>query len=123
LKNLCIFHHFEKSLHFSPLWKIFMLFTWAGCPLQQDHFKKFLYFSPLWKISVFFTSLKNLCIFHLGRSPITIRPPQKTFFFNFLWVGHPWQFDHFKIFEFSKEKSSSFYFECTFYPSKGFIIS
>jgi hypothetical protein len=83
LKNLCIFHHFEKSLHFSPLWKIFMLFTWAGCPLQQDHFKKFLYFSPLWKISVFFTSLKNLCIFHLGRSPITIRPPQKTFFFQF----------------------------------------
>jgi hypothetical protein len=35
---------------------------------------------PLWKIFVFFTTLKNLCIFHLGRSPITIRPPQKTFF-------------------------------------------
>jgi hypothetical protein len=29
---------------------------------------------PLWKISVFFTSLKNLHVFHLGRSPITTRP-------------------------------------------------
>jgi hypothetical protein len=58
--------------------------------------------------------LKNLCIFHLGSSPITIRAPQKTFFAFFTWVGHPWQFDHFKISEFSKEKSSSFYSECAF---------
>jgi hypothetical protein len=86
LKNHRIFHHFEKSS----------------------------YFSPLWKISAVFTSLKNLCVFHLSRSPITIRPPSKKPFFNFLWVSHPWQFDHFKISEFSKEKSSSFYSECTF---------
>jgi hypothetical protein len=52
LKNLCIFHQFEKSSHFSRLWKIF----------------------------VFFTTSKNF----LHR------------------VGHPWQFDHRKIFEFSK---------------------
>jgi hypothetical protein len=56
-----------------------------------------LYFSSLWKISVFFTPLENLCIFttlknlcifhhfkiffvsHLGRSPFTMRPPQKNF--------------------------------------------
>jgi hypothetical protein len=59
LKNLRIFHHFEKSLYFSSIWKIFMFFTWAGRPLQQDHFEKSLYFSPfrknLRKIFAFFT--------------------------------------------------------------------
>jgi hypothetical protein len=34
LKNLCIFHHFEKSPYFSPLWKIFSFFTRIGHPLQ-----------------------------------------------------------------------------------------
>jgi hypothetical protein len=79
LKNFCIFHHFEKSSCFSSghvahynkttlknLCKIFVFFTWAGRPLQQDHFKKSLYFSPLSKtISALFTNLKNLRIFHL----------------------------------------------------------
>ena len=139
LKKFYIFYNVEKSLHFSQLWKIFVFFTWAGPPLQQDHFEKSSYFSSLWKISVFFIYLKNLhvfhlgrspsttrplwkifvfftvskkspknlCVFHPGRSPITIRPPQKTFF-NFLWVGHPWQFDHSKISEFAKENLPDF---------------
>jgi hypothetical protein len=37
-------------LYFSSLWK-----TWAGRPLQLDHFEKSLNFSPLQKIFVFFT--------------------------------------------------------------------
>jgi hypothetical protein len=41
LKNLCIFHHFEKSSQPSKP------FIWAGRPLQQDHFEKYVYFSPL----------------------------------------------------------------------------
>jgi hypothetical protein len=36
--------------------------------------KKYSYFSPLWKIFAFFTSLKNLGVFHLGSSPIIMRP-------------------------------------------------
>jgi len=115
LKNPCIFYPFGKSLCFSPLRKIYKIFTWAGRPLQQDHFEKSLHFSPLWKISAFFT--KNLRVFHLGRSPITMRPPLWKiiiFFISvknlcvFRWVGHPWQFDHFKIFEFSKKKIFQF---------------
>ena len=113
-KNLCIFHHGEKSCVFHPgrslittrpLWKISVFFI----SLKNLHVfhpgRSPITTRPLWKIFVFFTiSKKNLCVFHPGKSPIIIRPPQKTFF-NFLWVGHPWQFDHFKISEFSKEKS------------------
>jgi len=36
----------------------------------------------------------------------------------FPWVGHPWQFDHFKSSEFSKEKPSTFYSECAFLALK-----
>jgi hypothetical protein len=71
LKNLCIFHHF----------KIFVFFTWAGRPLQQDHFEESLHFSLFWEILAFLTTLINLCIFHLGRSPITTRPLWKIFVF------------------------------------------
>jgi hypothetical protein len=65
LKNLCIFHHFEKSSCFSlgqvayhdkttlknlcifHHFEIFVFFTWAGRLSRQDHFEKSLYFSPL----------------------------------------------------------------------------
>jgi hypothetical protein len=109
-----------------PFWEIFLFFTSLKNLCVFHLSRSPITTRPLWKTSVFFTilkkSLKNLCIFHPGRSPITIRPSQKKKF-NFLWVGHPWQFDHFKISEFAKEKSSSFYSECAFLPSKGFIIS
>jgi len=39
--------HFEKSLYFSLLKKLFSFFTWAGRPLQQDHFEKSSYFLSL----------------------------------------------------------------------------
>jgi len=71
LRNLRVSHHFKKSLYFSSLWKIFMFFTWACRPLQQNHFEKSLYFSPF---------QKNLRKIFAGRSSITIKPPQKTFF-------------------------------------------
>jgi len=40
-----------------------------------------LHFSPFWEILAFLTTLINLCIFHLGRSPITTRPLWKIFVF------------------------------------------
>ena len=52
LKNLCIFYHFEKSTHFSSLWKICEFFTWAGHLLQQDQFEKSLYFSQPSKLFI-----------------------------------------------------------------------
>ena len=95
-------NHFEKSSYFSSLWK-----TCAGRPLQQDHFEKSLYFSPFWK------NLRKIFAFFTWVGAHYNKTISKNFF-NFLWVGHPWQFDHFKISEFAKEKSSSFYSECTF---------
>jgi hypothetical protein len=155
LMNLCIFHLGKSPITTRPLWKIFVFFITlkSSCfsPGQVAHynkttlknlcifhrFEKSLHFSSLWKIFIFFTTLMNLCIFHLGRSPITTRPlwkisafftknlcvfsPGQVTHYNetttlknhhifhlcknlcvFHWVGHPWQFDHFKIFEFSK---------------------
>ena len=57
LKNLCIFHHFEKSPHFHHFENSFHL---GMSPITTR---------LLWKIFVFFTTLKNLHIF--------------------TWVGHP----------------------------------
>jgi len=48
LKNLCIFHHFENSFHFSPE--------------QVTHYNK--------------TTLKNLCIFHLFEKSLYFSPGQ-----------------------------------------------
>ena len=110
LKNLCIFHHFEKSLHFSTLWKISAFFTTLK-NLHVFHLGR----SPittrsLWKISVFFTTLKNICVFHLGRSPITTRPPWKIFafftIFRNLHISH--HFGNFCVFEKSLYFSSLF---------------
>jgi len=70
LKNLCIFHLFEKSLYFSSFWK-----NLGRSPITTR---------PLWKISVFFTILKKSQKIFAGRTPITIRPSQKKIFFYFL---------------------------------------
>jgi hypothetical protein len=124
LKNLCIFHQGRSPVTTRPLWKIFVFFITLK-NLRIFHLDR----SPIttrsiWKIYAFFTTLKNLCIFHLFEKSLHFSPGQVTHynkttsknkpFFNFLWVGHPWQFDHFKISEFLKEKSFSFYFECAF---------
>ena len=78
LKNLCVFHLGRSPIITRPLWKIFLFFI-----TLKNLGRSSITTSPLWKISVFFTILKkspkNLCIFHPGRSPITIRPSQKTF--------------------------------------------
>jgi hypothetical protein len=59
-----------------------MFFIWAGRPLQQDHFEKSLYFSPLFKIFVFFTSLKTSFIFHLGMLPLKQDHFEKSMYFS-----------------------------------------
>ena len=108
LKNLCIFHHFEKSSHFSPLWKflcfwkIFVFFITCHLgrspittrPLWKKnlcifspflrkfrishHFEKSLYFSTLWKIFAFFTTLRNLRISHHLEKSLHFSPLRKN---------------------------------------------
>ena len=98
LKNLCIFHHFEKSFHFLPGQVAHYNKTTLKNLCIFHLFEKSLYFSsfwknlgrspittrPLWKISVFFTILKKSQKIFAGRTPITIRPSQKKIFFYFL---------------------------------------
>jgi hypothetical protein len=92
LKNLCFSSgqvaHYNKTT-LKNLYTIFVFFTWAGRPLQQDHFEKSLYFSPLSKtISTFFTNLKNLCIFHQFEKSLYFSPLWKILVF-FTCVSHP----------------------------------
>jgi len=95
------------------LWKIFVFFTWAGLPLQWNHFEKYLHFS-LGQVTYYNEiTLKNLCIFHLGRLPLQWDHFEKSLHFSSgqvayynetIWKnlcilhlgGHPWQFDQFK---------------------------
>jgi hypothetical protein len=82
--------HFEKSLYFS---------TWTGHLLQWDHFEKSLYFLLGQIVYYNEITLKNLCIFYIDKSPITMRPLWKILcIFN---LGRSpmtiWQFQYFWI--------------------------
>jgi hypothetical protein len=83
LKNLCLFSHGRSPIIIRLFWKILIFFTWIDHPLQWDHFEKSLYFSPGQVAHYHETILKNLRIFYLGRSPITMRPFD-NFFLYFL---------------------------------------
>jgi len=76
-------------------WKIFASFIWADHPIQWDHLEKSKYFSTWIGYSLQWDHFEKSCIFHLGRSPITIRPFEKTFVF-FTWAGRPLQWEHFE---------------------------
>jgi len=84
LRNLLISHHFEKSLYFSPFWKIFVFFTTLKnlCNLQNLSSGQVAHYNK--------TTLKNLCIFHHFEKSPYFSPLWKIFSF-FTRIGHPLQ--------------------------------
>ena len=82
LKNHSYFHCLEKFTFFTTQ-KIFAFFTWAGHLLLEDHFENLCIFNLGRSPITMRPFKKNLCIFHLGRSPIIMRP-----FLKNLWIFH-----------------------------------
>jgi hypothetical protein len=85
-KNICIFHHFEKSLHFSPLENLCIFHQFKKSFVFFTTLEKPLHFSPEQVTYYNKSTLKNLHTFHYFEKSFAFFTTLKNYsYFSPLW--------------------------------------